>query len=93
MQCKQVTKGRDAQVEQMIRSITAWQLDLIAPKNFETADPDNYVKRIELSFENVCTALEELGVKDPAELTVFQFYNKVVYFEKKKTKQQTERRR
>lgn len=93
MQCKQVTKGRDAKVEQAIAAITSWQLDLIAPKNFETADPDNYVKRIELSFENICTALEELGVKDPATLTVFQFYNKVVYFEKKKVKQQSERRK
>lgn len=48
---------------------------------------------MEMSFENLCTALEELGVKDPQNLTVFQFYSKVAYFEKKKQKQQTAPRR
>lgn len=64
---------------------------MIAPKNFDNSDPDNYIKRMELSFENLCTALEELGVKDPAELSVFQFYNKITYFEKKKQKQEARR--
>jgi hypothetical protein len=31
--------------------------------------------------------MEELGVERPWELTVFQFYTRLTYFEKKKLKQ------
>jgi hypothetical protein len=45
---------------------------------------NNYVKKIEVSFENLCTSLEEAGVPNPRALTMFQFYSKIDYFEARK---------
>jgi hypothetical protein len=59
----------------------------MTPKNFDSTDADNYIKRLELSFETLCASMEDLGVKAPHELSVFQFYNRLVYFEKKKLNQ------
>ena len=38
---------------------------------------------IDRSFENLCAALEELGVNMPHKLTVFKFYSKFRYFKEK----------
>lgn len=86
-QCKLVYKGRSPELLQLIDQIDRWQLALIAPKNFDSNDVENYIKKIELSFETLCASLEDLGVRDPGSLTVFQFYSRLLYFEKKKQKQ------
>ena len=72
----------------MLAEAEAFQLELITPKNFNGEDPANYTKKLDLSFEALCTSLEELGVKDPGELSVFSFYAKIAYFKKKQARQQ-----
>jgi hypothetical protein len=37
----------------------------------------------EREFELMCGSMEEAGVKDIDKMTVFEFYSRVIYFDKK----------
>lgn len=87
LQCQAIINGNKKETLDHIQQIENWQLALIVPKNFDSTDVDNYIKKIELSFEGLCTSMEELGVAKPWELSVVQFYTRLTYFEKKKQKQ------
>lgn len=87
LQCALIVSGDKAETRNLIKQIDDWQLSLMAPKNFDSTDTDNYIKRIELSFENLCTSMEDLGVEKPWDLSVFQFYTRLTYFEKKRLNQ------
>lgn len=86
-------KSRDKTILESVDVITKSQLDLITPKNLNPGDTRNYIKTLELSLENVCTGLEEAGITNPKELTVFEFYAKIHYFETKKKAPQPPRKR
>lgn len=86
LQCRYLVTGDKDTLEQ-IAQVDNWQVAQALPKNFDSTDVDNYIKRIEISFESLCTSMEELGVAKPGDLSVFQFYTKLTYFEKKKLKQ------
>lgn len=66
-----------------INEITLYQIGLMLPHSFDSSNPDNFLKGVELSFESVCTNLEEMGVTNPKRLTVFEFYSKIRYFKNK----------
>lgn len=42
--------------------------------------------QVDKAFENLCTVLEEAGINAPKKLSVYEFYSKVEYFEKKNKK-------
>ncbi len=71
------------EIRRLIADINEYQISMIRPKNFDSTDPENIIRMMETSFENVCTSLEELGVVSPHLLPVFSFYSKIAYFEKK----------
>lgn len=58
----------------------------IQPKNFDPFNPGNDLMKHEKDFESVCSSLEEAGIKDAKRMTVFEFYSRLEYFEKKGTK-------
>lgn len=58
-------------------------VDHNTPKSFNPYSPDNVLLSQEQDFESMCAALEENGVKDAGLMTVFEFYSRVKYFEKK----------
>lgn len=82
LQIKYIKTG-DATLIAQINAITDYQLSLLAPAVFDPADPQNSIVKMELSFESLCTQLEELGVQNPKRLTVFEFYSKIRYFKAK----------
>lgn len=57
-----------------------------APKSFNPFNNENELVRSDQQFEAMCAALEENGVKDAKEMTVFEFYSRCKYFEKKSKK-------
>lgn len=57
----------------------------IKPRKF-VPGPGNEVARQELEFENACAGMEEAGVL-VQNLTVFGFYSRIKYFEKKNRQQ------
>lgn len=55
------------------------------PKNFNPYQ-ENDIIRMEQEFESMCTALEENGITNAKDMTVYEFYSRVKYFEKKSKK-------
>lgn len=86
LQIKLIKFGYDKNVDQLINDINQYHADMIAPRNLNENNSDNYIKALDLSFENICTSMEEMGVHNPRELTVFQFNSKISYFKKKRNK-------
>lgn len=76
-------KGDRENLLKLKADIIDYQVAMLKPRNFDSQDTDNAIKLIETSFENICTSLEEAGVQNPAALSVFSFYSKIAYFEKK----------
>jgi hypothetical protein len=74
-------------LEKTIRGINDYLLSMTPSENF-TNSSDNVIKKIDKSFEFVCTSMEELGVNNPKGLTVFEFYSKVEYFKSKNAKKE-----
>lgn len=62
---------------------------MISPKNFDGQDTKNVVLAQKISFEKLCTILEENGCLTPKRLTVFEFYSRLSFYEEKnKTRDQ-----
>ncbi len=53
------------------------------PMSFNPIDPANVLISAENSFEEVCATLQENGVNEPKQLTEFEFYSRLRYYEKK----------
>lgn len=90
LQIKLIKDGHNEDVRKAIMLIDQYRADMIAPKNLNEDNPDNYIKTIDISFENICTSMEELGIVNPRNLTVFQFNSKIAYFKKRKEKHHTD---
>lgn len=58
-------------------------LSTAAPQNFDLNDPKNAVYQHESAFEALCTQLEDAGAQSVATLSVFSFYHKVRYYDRK----------
>lgn len=61
-------------------------LEVNKPKNFNPFDTNNDLIIQEQEFEAMCAALEENGVKDAKGMTVFSFYSRILYYDKKAKK-------
>ncbi len=59
-------------------------IEMNYPKDFRSSNPDNILNEMDIAFENVVSALEEVGVNYPKKLTVFEFNQRVQYFESKR---------
>lgn len=53
------------------------------PKCFEAGNTSNVLVESDNSFERVCMMLQENGVVDPKNLTEFEFYARLKYFEER----------
>lgn len=58
----------------------------ISPKNFNPFDPHNDLLKHEKDFEGLVSSLEEAGIHGVKSMTVFEFYSRMEYFEKKNSK-------
>lgn len=58
--------------------------EMISPKNFTNTDPHNVVLTQKKAFDDLCTILESHGCVAPKKLTVFEYYSKLKFYEKKK---------
>ena len=70
--------------DKVVRSIDEYFIALKPPQDFSPSSQDNAVKNINLSFYKICAALEEAGVNNPKELSVFEFNVKLDHFYNKK---------
>lgn len=49
----------------------------LKPKNLNMNDANNDIIKMEKSFENYYSILEENGVRDPQDLSLFKFYHRL----------------
>lgn len=78
---------KDEQLIKAIENADEYLLSLIEPKDYDRNNHESAIVKMDISFEKLCTSLEELGVRNPKELTLFEFESKIAYFEEKKDKQ------
>jgi hypothetical protein len=67
----------------IIHTIDRYLLSLHSPQEFNSGDPDNVLKAIDESFQNVCAALQEAGIADPKTLSTYEFHHRVEFFSKR----------
>jgi hypothetical protein len=53
------------------------------PKDFTPGNPENILVKMDKSFEGVCSALIDMGVQHPKELTLLEFYSRIEHIERK----------
>lgn len=71
--------------EKVVRSIDEYLIQLNRPKDFKLDNPENVLNNLDISFENLIAVLEESNVSNPKNLTVFEFYQRLQYYESKKS--------
>ncbi len=60
-------------------------LEINKPKDFNPF-VENCLIKMEVEFESTCASLEENGIKGASDMTVFEFYSRCKYFDKKSQK-------
>jgi hypothetical protein len=58
-------------------------MSFIEPKEFSTYSSENVLKAKDRDFEGLCAAMEEAGTSRPKEMTTFEFYHRVEYYDRK----------
>lgn len=76
-------RGKDNAKE--IQTIDEYLIALMMPKNFDPEDARNVVINQERNFEKICAVLEDVGVTNPAKLSVYKFYSRIEYYKNKPT--------
>ena len=61
-------------------------LEQSRPKSFNPFNNENELIRLDQQFESISAALEENNVSNVANMSMFEFYSRVKYFEKKSKK-------
>lgn len=75
-------KGAD----KSLGAVYEYFLEVNKPKVFNPFDERSVLINSEKEFEEVCYSMEESGVTDVKESTVFEFYSKLQYLERKAQK-------
>ena len=65
----------------IVKKVDKYLIELNGPKNFEEGET-NYLMQLDKSFESVCNAMKSAGILDPKNLSTFEFYEAVEYFER-----------
>ena len=61
-------------------------LEVNKPKDFAPYNSDNVLIAQEQEFESMVASLEENGVNNAGNLTVFEFYSRIKFYEKRSKK-------
>ena len=61
-------------------------MSFIEPSEFSIHDPENVLRRRDISFEGLCAAMEEAGTQHAKSMNTFEFYHRVDYYDRKAKK-------
>ena len=76
--------------DKVVQSVNEYIFGINKPKDYRADNPENILFEMDRSFENLCASLEEVGIASPKKLTVFEFYQRVDYFETKRRNSKNE---
>lgn len=68
---------------EIIKSIDEYLMSFHIPDVFDVRSSQNVIKSIDESFQSLCASLEANGTTGAADLTVFEFFSRIEYYEKK----------
>lgn len=66
-----------------IKVIDDYLHEYTRPVDVAMQNADNYLAKFDKDFQDACNALEELGVHRPEDLSMFEYFSKIRYFEAK----------
>jgi hypothetical protein len=72
------------------KRLTNFFIEANFPRCFNPFEEHNILIKEERNFEEICNSMEDNGVNNVRESTVFQFYSKVLYLEDKFRKLRTD---
>lgn len=75
--------SQDNKELELIRDADDYLLSTIAPKEYDERKPESVVNQMDKSFEKICSTLEEVGVSNPKNLSIFEFESRIEYFREK----------
>jgi len=75
-----------AKHDHTITEVDNYILSMNTPKDFNEESENNIIRISESIYESTCTVLEEAGVNNVKDLTVFEFESKKDFYEKKAKK-------
>jgi hypothetical protein len=67
----------------IIKKVDNYLLSMSSPQIYSTTDPESVLVTMDAQFGQICASLEDAGVSKPNKLTVFDFYQRVGYYENK----------
>jgi hypothetical protein len=65
----------------IIKSIDDFLIGQNEVANFDLSDTSNSIRKMELGFYNLISSLESNGVTNAKDLTVFELYQRIDYYE------------
>lgn len=77
------SEGAEVQ-KKVIKIVDNYLLSLQKPKEFRSSKENNYLNQKDLAFEEVVALMEEMGVRSPKKLSVFEFQQRIEHYRKKK---------
>ena len=69
--------------EKVSRSIDEYFIALKPPQDFAAKSPNNAVDQIDLAFHNLCASLEDAGIHDPKNLSIYDLNVRLAFYNKK----------
>jgi hypothetical protein len=73
-------------VDQLLVNVADYFLRMQKPQVFNPFDENCILIQNDKSFEEVCNSMEDNGIQNVKSLTVFEFYSKLIFLEKKAEK-------
>lgn len=70
-------------VDELYNRIIEYFLQKSKPHIFDPHDENCVVFMYDREIEELCISMEENGINNPKDLTVFEFYSRIRYYEKK----------
>lgn len=67
----------------IVKSVDRYMIALNKPKNYESGE-SNYLNTLDKSFASLCVSMKEAGINDPKELSTFEFFETLEYFDRKR---------
>jgi len=78
-----VKKALGEEVDGLLNSVCEFFISRQKPTIFDPNSEESDLIGNDRHFEELAASMEDNGVNSPKNLTVFEFYSRIVYFEKK----------
>lgn len=80
LKCELYEKGK---VSEEWNDIQEYFLMMSKPLVFNPYESENVLRSAERIFEEIVSTMQEQGITEPKKLSEFEFYSRLMYFEKK----------